>query len=77
MTAIPATSADAAPEPVTFGQAFAYWLKLGFISFFAAECRRIQSGQVSGSTRRLLYTTQRQQDQRYHTQPCSRIEGRG
>jgi len=24
---------DAAPEPVTFGQAFAYWLRLGFISF--------------------------------------------
>jgi chromate transporter len=24
---------DAAPEPVTFGQAFGYWLKLGFISF--------------------------------------------
>jgi chromate transporter len=33
MTAIPATTADAAPEPVTFGQAFAYWLKLGFVSF--------------------------------------------
>jgi len=24
---------DAAPAPVTFGQAFAYWLRLGFISF--------------------------------------------
>ena len=33
MTAIPASNADAPPEPVTFGQAFAYWLKLGFISF--------------------------------------------
>ena len=33
MTALPATTADAAPEPITFGQAFAYWLKLGFISF--------------------------------------------
>jgi len=33
MTAIPATTADTAPEPVTFSQAFAYWLKLGFISF--------------------------------------------
>ncbi len=25
--------ADAAPEPVTFGQAFAYWLRLGFVGF--------------------------------------------
>ena len=33
MTAIPATIASAAPEPVSFGQAFIYWLKLGFISF--------------------------------------------
>jgi chromate transporter len=33
MTAIPATTADPAPEPITFGQAFVYWLKLGFISF--------------------------------------------
>ena len=35
MTAIRATasSTDTAPEPVTFGQAFVYWLKLGFISF--------------------------------------------
>jgi len=33
-TAITADTADAtAPAPVTFGQAFAYWLKLGFISF--------------------------------------------
>ena len=28
-----AAIADAAPAPVTFGQAFAYWLRLGFISF--------------------------------------------
>jgi len=27
------TAEAAAPAPVTFGQAFAYWLKLGFISF--------------------------------------------
>jgi len=27
------TSVAGAPAPVTFGQAFAYWLKLGFISF--------------------------------------------
>jgi chromate transporter len=33
MTAIPATPPNAAPETVTFSQAFAYWLKLGFISF--------------------------------------------
>jgi len=33
MTAISATAANAAPSRVTFGQAFAYWLKLGFISF--------------------------------------------
>ncbi len=33
MTAIPATAADTTPEPITFGQAFVYWLKLGFISF--------------------------------------------
>ena len=33
MTAIAAPTAEAAPEPVTFSQAFVYWLKLGFISF--------------------------------------------
>jgi len=33
MTALPATTTDKAPEPVSFGQAFAYWLQLGFISF--------------------------------------------
>src|SRR4051812_29684048 len=35
MTAIPATATTphTAPEPVTFGQAFGFWLKLGFISF--------------------------------------------
>lgn len=33
MTTTAATLADTAPEPVSFGQAFAYWLKLGFISF--------------------------------------------
>jgi chromate transporter len=33
MTGPTATAADGAPSPVTFGQAFAYWLKLGFISF--------------------------------------------
>ena len=33
MTAIAATTAEVAPEPVTFSQAFVYWLKLGFISF--------------------------------------------
>ncbi|MDB6000033.1 MAG: chromate transporter, partial [Rhizobacter sp.] len=33
MTAIAETNAGAAPEPVTFRQAFVYWLKLGFISF--------------------------------------------
>jgi chromate transporter len=34
MTAIPATTgAVAAPAPVRFGQAFGYWLRLGFISF--------------------------------------------
>jgi chromate transporter len=32
-SAIPSTAADAAPDPVTFAQAFGYWLKLGFISF--------------------------------------------
>ena len=28
-----ASLADAAPAPVSFDQAFAFWLKLGFISF--------------------------------------------
>ncbi len=33
MTANPASVPDEAPTPITFGQAFAFWLKLGFISF--------------------------------------------
>ncbi|MDP9168318.1 MAG: chromate efflux transporter [Actinomycetota bacterium] len=33
MTRIPSSSAVAGPEPIPFGQAFVYWLKLGFISF--------------------------------------------
>jgi len=33
MTAVPASTAATAPEPVTFGRAFLYWLRLGFISF--------------------------------------------
>jgi len=33
MTGSTTTLANGAPAPVSFGQAFAYWLKLGFISF--------------------------------------------
>jgi len=33
MSTMSATTAEAGPEAVSFGQAFAFWLKLGFVSF--------------------------------------------
>ena len=33
MSGLPASPAEAAPQPLSFGQALAFWLKLGFVSF--------------------------------------------